>query len=302
MITVSKNSEEQKLQKQQERINSFLQNILPSPNLAPQHLHQAMHYAVLNGGKRIRPLLVYATGEALGVDLELLDIPAAAVELIHAYSLVHDDLPAMDNDDLRRGLPTCHKAFDEATAILTGDALQALAFNLLSQNHRTALSSQIRIDIVHCLTQAASSLGMAGGQALDLKATHQQLKLEDLNQIHQLKTGAMISACIQVALLIAQIQEPTTIRLLTHFAHNIGLCFQIQDDILNAEGSVTVLGKAVGTDASQKKATYTTILGLKKAKESLEYFYHEARSALTPFGAKMDTLKRLAEYIVRRDH
>jgi farnesyl diphosphate synthase len=182
----------------QNRITTYLAHILPDSKNLPGRLHSAMRYTVLNGGKRIRPLLVYTTGEALGVDLAVLDLPAAAIELIHCYSLVHDDLPAMDNDELRRGQPTCHKAFDEATAILVGDALQTLAFELLSASTQL-LSTEIRLKMINLLAKASGSLGMAGGQALDLQATGQKLTIHQLTLIHQLKTGALISAAIQLA-------------------------------------------------------------------------------------------------------
>jgi geranylgeranyl pyrophosphate synthase len=289
------------LQHRQQRINTFLYTILPTLDSIPTHLHQAMHYVVLNGGKRIRPLLVYATGEAFGLDSKLLDFPAGAIELIHAYSLVHDDLPAMDNDDLRRGLPTCHKAFDEATAILVGDALQALAFNVLAERDEF-LNPHIRIAMISCLTKAAGSRGMAGGQALDLKATGQALNQEELKHIHQLKTGALIAASVQLGILAAQIDDRAIIDLLMNFANNIGLCFQIKDDILNSEGSSRLLGKDVGTDASKQKATYTTIAGLDTARESLQYHYDQAIAALSTLGLKVATLRALADYIIKRNH
>jgi farnesyl diphosphate synthase len=290
------------LAQRQDRINTFLEvNILPDPQRVPCHLHQAMHYGVLNGGKRIRPLLVYATGEAFGADLSLLDIPASAVELIHAYSLVHDDLPAMDNDDLRRGMPTCHKAFDEATAILVGDALQTLAFSVLAEPSHS-LDSQKRLAMLGCLARAAGSFGMAGGQALDLKATGQVLTAEQLQQIHSLKTGALIAASIQLGAITAHLEDPQCMAQLTLFASHIGLCFQIQDDILNMEGDVKLLGKKVGTDQTNQKATFATITGLPQAKESLQFYYLEAIKALEHFGDQVTMLKAIAEYMIRRDH
>ena len=288
------------LQNRQHRINTFLENILPTPSDTPQHLHQAMHYVVLNGGKRIRPLLVYATGEILALKVEVLDFPACAIELIHSYSLVHDDLPAMDNDDLRRGKPTCHKAFDEATAILVGDALQALAFNVLSE--QPVLAAEIRIAMISCLTKAAGSLGMAGGQALDLKATGTQVSQKMLEEIHLLKTGALIAACVQLGILAAQIKDKEIINSLMNFARHIGLCFQIKDDILNTEGSIAKLGKGVGTDASKRKATYTTLSGLQQAKESLQNHYNQAIAALNPLGEKKAIMEALADCIIKRDH
>lgn len=285
----------------QQRINTFLGDVLPSTDLPPQHLHQAMHYAVLNGGKRIRPLLVYATGEAFGVDLSILDYPASSAELIHAYSLVHDDLPAMDNDDLRRGQPTCHKAFDEATAILVGDALQTLAYSVLADKAQI-LPTTTRLAMISCLAKATGSLGMAGGQALDLKATGQQTDNYQLELIHNLKTGSLISACIELGSLAGNVEENDFKVNLAIFAKYIGLCFQIQDDILNHEGATSTLGKTAGTDEANQKATFTTINGLEKAKESLLIYYQQAMKALSPFEDRVARLKSLAEYIVLRDH
>lgn len=284
----------------QERINVFLENILPDPSLTPTHLHEAMHYVVLNGGKRIRPLLVYATGETLGLDPSLLDYPASAIELIHTYSLVHDDLPAMDNDDLRRGRPTCHIAFDEATAILVGDALQTLAFSLLT--NLNDVSAEMRIAMIRCLAKASGSLGMAGGQALDLKATGKKIEDSQLVTIHHLKTGALISACVQLAILTAPEVQPEIVNALLTFATAIGLCFQVQDDILDLTGSSESLGKSVGGDQAKQKATFTTLHGLSDARERLFLYFEEAITALKPLGENATPLKLLADYIVARDH
>jgi farnesyl diphosphate synthase len=291
----------QYLQARQERINSFLLSILPPTDQSPAHLHKAMHYAVLNGGKRVRPLLVYATGEAFNVDLSLLDHPASALELIHAYSLVHDDLPAMDNDDLRRGLPTCHKAFDEATAILVGDSLQSLAFQMLTESHNF-LDSKACVAMLRCLAIASGSYGMAGGQALDIKATGQQLDSEQLKQIHDLKTGALITAAIQLGLASAQITDQGIINDFTNFATLLGLCFQIQDDILDAEGSVAETGKEVRKDGTKQKVTFITHSGLDEAKRSLQQYHGKAMAFLTPYGDSVTALKELANYIIERNH
>lgn len=289
------------LSARQTRINDFIQTTLPHQDLEPTHLHQAMRYSVLNGGKRIRPLLVYATGELFGLDLALLDYPACALELIHAYSLVHDDLPAMDDDDLRRGMPTCHKAFDEATAILVGDGLQSLAFQVLADNP-TDLSAQQKLEMIACLAKASSSLGMVGGQALDLKATGQVLSSDQLAKIHELKTGALITAAIKLGMIAADIRDTTALTALTTFASHIGLCFQIQDDILNQVGDPSLLGKNTGTDAAKKKVTFSTIKSVAYATESLQFFYQKALSLLHQFGKQADTLKFLAEYMILRDH
>lgn len=285
----------------QQRINSFLLSILPPTDRAPSHLHEAMHYAVLNGGKRVRPLLVYATGEAFNVDLNLLDHPASAIELIHAYSLVHDDLPAMDNDDLRRGLPTCHMAFDEATAILVGDSLQSLAFQMLTES-QNFLDSRACVAMLRCLAIASGSYGMAGGQALDIKATGQQLDSDQLKQIHDLKTGALITAAIQLGLACAQITDEVIINDFTSFAALMGLCFQIQDDILDAEGSIELTGKEVGKDGAKQKVTFTTHAGLDQAKRSLQEYHGQAMSFLKPYGNRVIALNELANYIVQRNH
>jgi geranylgeranyl pyrophosphate synthase len=284
----------------QNRITTYLAHILPDSKNLPDRLHSAMRYTVLNGGKRIRPLLVYTTGAALGVDLTVLDLPAAAIELIHCYSLVHDDLPAMDNDELRRGQPTCHKAFDEATAILVGDALQTLAFELLSAN-TSLLPTEIRLKMINLLAKASGSLGMAGGQALDLQATGQKLTIHQLTLIHQLKTGALISAAIQLGILASNTDCPLK-GSLAQFANKIGLCFQIQDDILNYEGTVKTLGKNAGTDLANQKATFATVEGVEQAKNSLRHYYQEAMHSLNPYSLQLKNLKALAEYIISRDH
>lgn len=277
------------LQSCQHRITSQLKKHLPPISQIPQRLHSAMHYAVFNGGKRLRPLLVYATGNALQIPLENLDLPAVAIELIHCYSLVHDDLPAMDNDDWRRGQPTCHKAFDEATAILVGDALQSLAFSCLTN-----------IDMVNTLAKASGSYGMAGGQNLDLEAENQTTSLLELEHIHRLKTGALIEASVELGAIAAgYIQEPARI-MLKKFAQNIGLAFQIQDDILDVEGSTQHLGKTAGIDAANKKATYTSILGVPEAKRLLQKHYEIAMNSLDQLTFDTSDLKQLCTYVVSR--
>lgn len=288
-------------QSRQQRVDAVLQQLLPSQSHSPAKLHKAMHYVVLNGGKRLRPILVYATGEIFGVDLDHLDAPASAIELIHAYSLVHDDLPAMDDDELRRGQPTCHRAFDEATAILTGDALQTLAFSVLA-DHADLLNVKTRLAMISCLAKAAGSVGMAGGQALDLGATGQQLNQQELEEIHHLKTGALITASIQLGAMAADIHHTPISTHLIEFAKKIGLCFQIQDDILNAEGNVTTLGKGAGTDHAKQKATYATMNDVSFAKKCLQEHYDEAINALKPLGEKADLLRELATFIIQRNH
>jgi geranylgeranyl pyrophosphate synthase len=303
MITNPKNNMETGtyFEDRQQRVNSFLDKLLPNIRLAPTHLHEAMRYAVLNGGKRIRPLLVYATGEALGVRPEILDIPASAIELIHAYSLVHDDLPAMDDDDLRRGKPTCHKAFDEATAILVGDSLQSLAFATLAEE-TTLIPASTRIAMIACLAKAAGSLGMAGGQALDLKATGQKLDSSEIETIHHLKTGQLIAASTQLAILAANLKDRIIYNALLDFSSKMGLCFQIKDDILDQIGDTKILGKQAGSDLAKQKVTFTTMNSLTYAKAILEQVYQEALNALTPLNEKAITLKSVADYIVARDY
>lgn len=274
------------------RINEKLQHYLPSIQTAPEVLHQAMHYAVLNGGKRLRPTLVYVTGISLGADLATLDIPAAAIELIHSYSLIHDDLPAMDNDDLRRGQPTCHKAFDEATAILAGDALQCLAFELLT-NHTTFEEA---LKMIKVLARASGSFGMAGGQSLDLQAEGKNITINDLENIHGLKTGCLIRASVQMGAIAARCQDSFTMDCLDHFAADIGLAFQIQDDILNIEGDCKKIGRNTGTDAQRKKATYPSISQLENAKYRVQELSEQALIKLSKIPAGMpDDMKLLQE-------
>ncbi len=282
------------------RFDRHLAARLPAADAPPTRLHQAMRYSALLGGKRVRPLLVYLTGQALGVEAEKLDDAAVAVELIHAYSLIHDDLPAMDNDALRRGQPTCHIAFDEATAILAGDALQALAFEILLANPYLNEHSRARMGLE--LARACGSLGMAGGQALDLAATGKTLDLQALETMHRLKTGALIQASITMACLAAgDLPEPQT-RALARFGEHLGLAFQVRDDILDEVGETRTLGKQAGADRALGKATYPAILGLSQAQAHLEKHHQQALRALENFGEEADPLRALAEAVVVRDH
>src|ERR1700729_1601053 len=246
----------------QSRVQAVLDAALPAADLVPQRLHAAQRYAVLGGGKRLRPLLVYCTGEALQVPANFLDAPAAAVELIHSYSLVHDDLPAMDDDDLRRGQPTTHRAFDEATAILAGDALQVLAFSLLARDRTVGVSPEARLKMIHILADASGTAGMAGGQALDLSAVGRNLNLEELETMHRLKTGALIRASVLLAAACAPGLTPSEWEALDGYAQDIGLAFQIQDDILDVEGNTEEIGKTSGADAALGKLTYPRPMGL----------------------------------------
>ncbi len=283
------------------RAEQALTRCLPDENIPPQHLHQAMRYAALGGGKRVRPVLAYAAGDALGLPRDRLDGPACAVELIHAYSLVHDDLPAMDDDDLRRGRPTCHKAFDEATAVLVGDALQTLAFQLLATDECMQADPSVRIKMVELLARAAGSRGMAGGQALDLDAEGRELDSVELENIHIHKTGALIRASVRLPTLLATDTPEQTARNLDHYSKCIGLAFQVQDDILDVEGDTAVLGKTQGKDQRQDKATYPALLGLDAAREKARLLCDEALTALDGFDRKADPLRWIARFIVNRD-
>ncbi|MBI3771353.1 MAG: (2E,6E)-farnesyl diphosphate synthase [Gammaproteobacteria bacterium] len=283
----------------QSRVESALNHWLPTAKIVPQRLHEAMRYSSLDGGKRVRPFLVYASGTALGLAPEQLDGPASAVELIHVYSLIHDDLPAMDNDDLRRGKPTCHRAFDEATAILAGDALQPLAFHILAHDAAIQVPAERKLQMIDCLATAAGSRGMVGGQAIDLAAVGKDLDLPALENMHIHKTGALIRASVRLGALSAA-QASTESLVLDHYAHCIGLAFQIQDDILDIEGTTETLGKAQGADQALNKPTYPALLGLDGAKERAQELKDEAIASLTGFGPSADPLRWMAEYIVAR--
>ena len=277
--------------------NQALNTVLQQNTKFPKTLHAAMQYTLLNGGKRLRPLLVYAAGRAFGASLSALDQAAIAVEYIHTYSLIHDDLPAMDNDDLRRGKPSCHKAFDEATAILTGDILQSEAFAILNQQHPD-LSDQQRNQMVSTLTKGSSD--MVAGQSLDLAAEGQALNLAELETIHQLKTGQLITSSILLGALAAPHCDSDSLALLRKFGERIGLTFQIQDDILDIESSSEQLGKPQGSDDERNKATYPKLLGLPAAKALAEKMLQEALSALEQLPQDTSLLKALAECMLSR--
>ncbi|HEX7964723.1 MAG TPA: farnesyl diphosphate synthase [Gammaproteobacteria bacterium] len=283
------------------RIEKVLDLWLPSAEKIPQRLHSAMRYAVLGGGKRLRPLLIYAAGEALGMPPERLDGPAAAVEIIHAYSLIHDDLPAMDDDALRRGRPTCHIAYDEATAILAGDALQVLAFQILAEDPSMTASPAARVEMLKSVAIASGSAGMAGGQAIDLAAAGRQLDLAELELMHIHKTGALIRASVLLAAQSAAGLEAAKLAALDRYAKCVGLAFQIQDDILDVEGETSTLGKQAGADSARNKPTYPSILGLERSKQRATELRDEAVQALAPLGEAVAPLIWLAEYIVSRE-
>ncbi len=280
------------------RTEATLDRLLPDPSLEPRRLHAAMRHATLGGGKRMRPLLVYAAGTALGAGEALLDAPAAAAELVHAYSLVHDDLPAMDDDALRRGQPTVHVAFDEATAILAGDALQTLAFSALA---RAEAPAQLRIDWVDALATASGASGMCGGQALDIDATGHTQALAQLQRMHSLKTGALVRAAVRMGALAADADQDTLARLDT-FAAAFGLAFQVRDDLLDIEASSEQLGKTAGKDVAQAKSTYPALLGMDGARARLGELATSMRDALAPFGGRAAALAALGELAVRRSH
>jgi len=281
-----------------ERADAVLTRVLPREDEPPTDLHRAMRYAVLGGGKRLRPVLVHVTGQALGAAPDRLDNAAAAVEIIHAYSLVHDDLPAMDDDDLRRGRPTCHVAFGEAMAILAGDALQALAFEILAAD--SAHDPRIHVEMLRTLAAACGANGMAGGQALDLAAIGQALTPGQLERMHVYKTGALIRASVRLGALAAGCQDETVLAALDRYGHGIGLAFQIRDDILDVESDSATLGKTAGKDLANAKPTYPTVLGMEASRAQLAQLTDQAVAALVPLGAAAGELVALARYVAER--
>jgi len=281
------------------RTEKSLERLLPPSAITPQRLHQAMRYAALGGGKRIRPLLCHAAGELGNADPGRLDIAAASVELIHVYSLVHDDLPCMDDDVLRRGKPTCHVEFDEATAMLVGDALQSLAFQLLAE-HSLAGDAKRQLDMLRMLAQAAGSRGMAGGQAIDLAAVGQPLSLAELEFMHIHKTGALIRAAVLLGAACGEPLPETSLVGLDRYAKIVGLLFQVVDDILDSESDTATLGKTAGKDAAHNKPTYVTLLGLTQAKTKAAELRSAAHAALAVLGDKSRRLAELTDFIVSR--
>ena len=282
------------------RVEKALDRYLPSVAKPPERLHAAMRAAVLGDGKRVRPLQVYLTGKSLGVELSVLDGPACAVEMIHAYSLIHDDLPAMDDDDFRRGKATLHRAYDEATAILAGDALQVLAFSVLARPGSGPRDAASKLAVIQCLADAAGTSGMAGGQIVDIEATGKVLSLGELEQMHLLKTGRLIQACVTMATLCCPGLPAEISQGLEQYGHDIGLAFQIKDDILDVVGDSQTMGKTSGADQALKKATYPGLVGLEAAESKAADLASKACAALEPMGGKADRLKELAEYIVSR--
>lgn len=280
----------------QGRTETALSRLLPARDSIPQRLHDAMRYATLGGGKRVRPLLVFAAGELSNAPPERLAIAACAVELIHVYSLVHDDLPCMDNDVLRRGRPTCHIEFDEATALLVGDSLQTLAFELLASHPL----GQHQLEMITLLAQASGSCGMAGGQAIDLAAVGKPLEQAELELMHALKTGALIRAAVLLGALAGTPLSPEERQQLDRFAKRAGLLFQVVDDILDCTANTATLGKTAGKDAAADKPTYVALLGLDAAREYAQDLRHEALAALSGFGARARRLTELADFICHR--
>jgi len=292
---------EQQLKALALRNQQVLQDCLTHQDSIHPPLQQAMLYSLLNGGKRIRPVLVYLACDFCGGSPEQADLPAAAIEMVHSYSLVHDDLPAMDNDELRRGKPTCHIAFDEATAILAGDALLTSAFELLSQPGERYQPAQ-QLAMIQCLSRAAGEHGMVQGQAFDLSHVGKPLTVEALQQMHALKTGALITAALELGALAANCGNSDQLNALRQFGQHIGLAFQVKDDLLDIEADTVTLGKPCGSDQARNKPTYPSLLGLAPCKALLQQLLHQAEDALKPFGDRARPLLQLADYIVRRSY
>jgi farnesyl diphosphate synthase len=285
----------------QAHIEQVLEMNMPAVNISPMRLHEAMRYSVLGGGKRVRALLAYAAGELCGASLEKVDNPAAAVELIHAFSLVHDDLPCMDDDDLRRGKPSTHKKYGDAIALLAGDALQSLAFQLISQDKQLNNATQ-KLQMLHLLALASGSRGMAGGQAIDLESIGIPLNQAELEHMHIQKTGALIRAAALLGAYSGENATDDKLKAIDHYAKSIGLAFQVVDDILDSEADTQTLGKTAGKDALNNKSTYVTILGLTTAKELVRELHANAMAALSFYGREADLLRHLANYIIKRSN
>jgi len=284
-----------------DKIDNYLEEILPEKKIPPANLHEAMHYAVMNGGKRIRPLLVYASGEALQIDTEQLTPAAAAIELLHCFSLVHDDLPSMDDDNLRRGQPSVHIAFNEATAILAADALQSLAFHILAVDPAYRNQNNVPTNLISLLAKASGTNGMSGGQALDLAAEGQVLDQSELEHIYRLKTGKLLRACVLSVVYIAPSVSLEKRQLLERFIDAMGLAFQIKDDILDVEGHTKTIGKPAGSDEKKVKATYPSLFGLEASKQKINELLTMGLGLLEPFGKPADGLRQLAMIIAQRE-
>ena len=286
----------------QARMERALAARLPDATAVPERLHAAMRYSVLGGGKRIRPALVFATARTLGLGDAEVESVACAIEFVHVYSLVHDDLPAMDDDDLRRGRPTCHKAFDEATAILTGDALQSLAFQVLACDPTLTATPATRLRLIELLGEASGTFGMAGGQAIDLAAQGTALNIAQIEEMHERKTGALIRASVLMAATCVPTLEPRLHQALAGFVNPIGLAFQIQDDLLDVLGDVSTLGKAVGADSERAKPTHPSVLGVPASQERVRLLHGQALQSLEPFAARAEPLRQLAGWLLARSY
>jgi geranylgeranyl pyrophosphate synthase len=284
------------------RMEHALATRLPEPDQVPARLHEAMRYSVLGGGKRIRPALLFAAARALGLAEDEVEAAACAIELVHVYSLVHDDLPAMDNDDLRRGRATCHKAYDEATALLVGDALQSLAFQLLASDPALPASPAIRLRLIDLLAQAIGTFGMAGGQAIDLAVQGMRLDIGQVEDMHARKTGAVIRASVLMAAECAPPLDAILYAALTRFASAVGLAFQIQDDLLDVTGDVSTLGKATGADSERAKPTHPAVIGIPASQQRVRLLHSQAINALTPFGDRAESLRSLAHWLLSRQY
>lgn len=287
------------MRERQQRIESVLLDAFDRHGTFPARLHEAMRYAVLDGGKRVRPQLAYAAGEMVGASIAAVDRAAAAVELIHAYSLVHDDLPCMDNDDLRRGKPTCHKAFGDDTALLVGDALQSMAFELLTDVEQ--VSAAMRLEMIRTLAQAAGSTGMAGGQAIDLASTGKALTQDELTQMHGMKTGAVIRAAVRMGALCGS-HDATTVAGLDRFSALAGLLFQVVDDVLDDSADARMFGKTPGKDAQQGKVTFVSLMGAADARHYALALERDAIATLASWGKEADRLRQLCHFIAHRTY
>ena len=283
----------------QARVESVLDVNMPLESISPMRLHEAMRYSVLGGGKRVRALLAYGAGEFCGAQLNKIDLPAASVEIIHAFSLVHDDMPCMDNDDLRRGKPSTHNKYGDAMAMLVGDALQSLAFALISQEKLLNNATQ-KLQMLHILALASGSRGMAGGQAIDLESIGIPLTRAELEHMHIQKTGALIRAAALLGAYSADNPDEDKVKAVDHFAKSIGLAFQVVDDILDAKADTKTLGKTAGKDADQNKSTYVTILGVSAAQQLVDELHANAMAALSFYGSEADLLRQLGNFITQR--
>ncbi len=288
------------LESWRERMETALAARLPGADQVPARLHEGMRYSVLGGGKRIRPALLFATAQVVGRTEDDVEAAACAIELIHVYSLVHDDLPGMDDDDLRRGRPTVHKAFDEANAILVGDALQTLAFHVLARDSKLAVAPAVRLRLIELLAEASGTFGMAGGQAIDLAAQGRRLDIPEIEEMHSRKTGALIRASVMMAAACNPSLDPRLHAALAGFASPIGLAFQVQDDLLDVLGDVATLGKATGADRERAKPTYPACIGVEASQEKVRLLHAEALEALDPWGARAEPLRSLAGWLLAR--